>query len=81
MVEVCTATMALKNDQQYGKCSCKQSFIFLKQITFFSNEIIFHVFFLHNFTLSIIHIVPVHFVEMLYKCGKGPSRIDRAPTF
>jgi hypothetical protein len=38
-------------------------------------------FFLHNFTLSIMHIVSVHFVEMLYKFGKDPSRIDRAPTF
>jgi len=53
----------------------------LKHITIFSIEIIFHVFFLHNFSLSIAYVVPVHFVEMLYKFGKGPSRIDRVPTF
>jgi len=52
----------------------------LKQITFFPNEIIFHIFLLHNFTLSIIYVVPVHSVKM-YTFGKGPSRIDRAPTF
>jgi hypothetical protein len=61
-----------KIKQSIWKCSCKKSFIFLKQITFFSNEIIFHVFF-HTNKVEYSYIEGVSFI------GVGNRSTRRKP--